>query len=113
MPYTYEQLKGMTVAELREIAAGIENEAVTGYTQLNKEHLLAVLCKVLNIEPHARHKVKAASIDKGAIKSQVKALKVKRDAAVEAHDRAQLKMIRRQMHELRRTLRKAAKKPAK
>ena len=43
MAYTFDQLKGMTVAQLREIAAGIEHEAVKGYTQLNKEHLLTAL----------------------------------------------------------------------
>ena len=32
MPYTYEQLKEMTVAELREIAKGIEHDAVKGHT---------------------------------------------------------------------------------
>ena len=40
MAYTYEQLKHMTVAELREIAKGTDGEIVQGYTQLNKEHLV-------------------------------------------------------------------------
>jgi hypothetical protein len=31
----YEELKQMTVAQLREIAAGIEHDAVKGRTQLN------------------------------------------------------------------------------
>ncbi len=44
MQYTFDQLKGLTVAQLREIAAGIEHEAVKGYTQLNKEHLLTAIC---------------------------------------------------------------------
>lgn len=109
MPYTFDQLKGMTVAQLREIAAGIEqHEAVQGYTQLNKEHLLAALCKALNIDTHVRHKSKAAGQDKAAVKSQMRALKTKRDAALEAHDHAQLKAARRQLHALRRALRRAA-----
>ena len=37
MDHTFEELKKKTVAELREIAAGIGDEAVKGYTQLNKE----------------------------------------------------------------------------
>ncbi len=111
MEYTYDQLKGMTVAQLREIAAGIQqHEAVQGYTQLNKEHLLAALCKALNIDTHTRHKIKAAGIDKAVVKSQMKALKVKRDTALETHDHKQLKALRRQMHELRRSLRRAAAK---
>ncbi|HEY9432235.1 MAG TPA: hypothetical protein VI260_12305 [Blastocatellia bacterium] len=31
----YEELKHKTVAQLREIAAGIEHDAVKGHTQLN------------------------------------------------------------------------------
>ena len=112
MDYSYDQLKGMTVAELREIAAGIQNDAVQGYTQLNKEHLLAALCKTLNIDTHTRHKTKAVGIDKAAVKSQIRALKAKRDAALEKHDHVQLKTLRRQMHELRRSLRREAAKAA-
>jgi hypothetical protein len=108
MEYTYNQLKKMKVAELREIAAGIEDEAVQGYTQLNKEHLLAALCSALNIDTHTRHKIKASGIDKAGIKAEMKSLKQKRDAALEAHDHARLKEVRRQLHGLRRSLRKAA-----
>ena len=108
MQYTYDQLKGMTVAELREIAAGIQNEAVQGYTQLNKEHLLAALCKALNIDTHTRHKLNIAGMDKAGVKLEMRALKLKRDAALESHDHAQLKAARRRLHALRRSLRKAA-----
>ena len=108
MSYTYEQLREKTVAELREIAAGIKHEAVQGYTQLNKEHLLAAMCKALNIDMHLHRKAKAAGINKAQIKSQMKELKQKRDTALKAHDHKQLKVVRRQMHELRRALRKAA-----
>ncbi len=110
MEYTYDQLKGKTVAELRDIASGIQHEAVQGYTQLNKEHLLSALCKALNIDTHTRHKIKAAAIDKAAVKAEMRALKSKRDAALEKHDHAELKTVRRKMHALRRSLRKAAVK---
>ena len=108
MPYTFEQLKGMTVAELREIAAGIEHEAVKGYTQLNKEHLLAAMCKALNIDMHAHRKGKAAGAGKAGIKSQLKGLKQRRNTALAAHDHVQLKAVRHEMHELRHALRQAA-----
>jgi hypothetical protein len=110
MQYTFDQLKGMTVAQMREIAAGIEHEAVKGYTQLNKEHLLTALCTALNIDTHTRHKSKVAGLDKAGIKAHMKELKNKRDAALEAHDHAELKAIRRQLHEVRRSLRKASAK---
>jgi hypothetical protein len=113
MAYTFDQLKGMTVAQLREIAAGIEHEAVKGYTQLNKEHLLTALCTALNIDTHTRHKSKVAGVDKAAVKIQMKELKKKRDAALEAHNHAELKAVRRQLHELRRSLRKAVAVAAK
>ena len=113
MQYTFDQLKGMTVAQLREIAAGIEHEAVKGYTQLNKEHLLVGLCTALNIDTHTRHKSKVSGTDKADVKEEIKALKAKRDAALEAHDHAQLKTVRRQLHTLRRSLRKAAAKIGK
>ena len=106
MPYTYDELKGKTVAELREIAAGIQHEAVQGYTQLNKEHLLVALAKALNLDTHTKHKVKG--VDKSGVKSQMKALRKERDTALAAHDHAQLKKVRRQLHELRRSLRKSA-----
>ena len=106
MPYTYDELKGMTVAQLREIAAGIQHDAVQGYTQLNKEHLLLALAKALNLDTHTRHKL--GGIDKSGVKSQMKQLKKSRDAALKAHDHAQLKQVRRQLHSLRRSLRKAA-----
>jgi uncharacterized protein YpiB (UPF0302 family) len=110
MQYKFDQLKGLTVAQLREIAAGIEHEAVQGYTQLNKEHLLTAICTALNIDTHTRHKSKVAGLGKGEIKSHMKELRAKRDAALDAHDHAGLKAIRRQLHTLRRSLRKASAK---
>ena len=32
-----------------------EHEALKGYTQLNKDHLITALCKVLNLPTHAHH----------------------------------------------------------
>jgi hypothetical protein len=110
MQYTFDQLKGLTVAQLREIAAGIEHEAVKGYTQLNKEHLLAAICTALTIDTHVRHKSKVAGRTKAEIKAHMKELKHKRDDALEAHDHAALKAVRRQLHELRHSMRKAAAK---
>jgi hypothetical protein len=98
----------MTVAQLREIAAGIQDEAVQGYTQLNKEHLLAGLSKALNLDTHTRHKLKLSATEKEGVKSEMRTWKHKRDAALEAHDHAQLKTARRQLHSLRRKLRRAA-----
>jgi len=113
MEYTYDQLKGMTVAQMREIASGIEHEAVKGYTQLNKEHLLEAICNALNIDTHTRHKSKIEGEDKAQIKVKMRALKVKRNEALQAHDHAGLKQVRRELHGLRRQLRKAVSGAAK
>jgi len=104
MEYTFEQLKHKTVAELREIAKGSEHEALQGYTQLNKEHLVVAISKALGIK-HEHHDV--VGVDKASIKSRIKDLKKKRDEALAVHDHAQLKMVRRTIHRLKRQIHKA------
>lgn len=104
MAHTYEELKHKTVADLREIAKGIDHEAVQGYTQLNKEHLLGALAKALGLQ-HEHHDV--VGVDKSSIKARIRELKTQRAAALEAHDRAQLKVVRRTIHRLKRRIHKA------
>ena len=101
---TFEQLRHKTLAELREIAKGIEHEAIQGYTQLNKEHLLVALSKALGIQ-HEHHDV--VGIDKASIKARIRQLKTQREAAIAAHDHAQLKTVRRTIHRLKRRIHKA------
>lgn len=105
MAYTHNELKHKTLAELRDIAKDIDHDAVKGYTQLHKEHLVTALCQALNIEMHEHHDV--VGIDKTAIKSRIKELKKKRDAALAAHDHSQLKQARRSIHRLKRQIHKA------
>ncbi|MGI8732427.1 MAG: hypothetical protein ACR2LM_03880 [Pyrinomonadaceae bacterium] len=104
MDYTYEQLKHMTVADLREIAKGSEHEALQGYTQLNKEHLVVALSQALGIK-HEHHDV--VGVDKASIKARIRELKKKREDALSAHDHAQLKVVRRTIHRLKRQIHKA------
>ena len=102
MAYTLHELKEKTVQELREIAKGAENqEAVLGYSQMNKEHLLPVLAKALGIHEH--HDV--VGIDKPAIKAKMRELRKQRVAALEAHDSEKLRAVRRQLHGLNRQIR--------
>ena len=89
---------------MRSIAADLDHEAVKGYTQLNKDHLLEALSKALGIDVHEHHDV--TGIDKAAIKVQIRGLKKERDAALEAHDHAQLRLVRRQIHGLKHTIRR-------
>ena len=104
MSFTYEELKHKTVAELREIAKGIEHDAVKGYTQLNKDHLIVAIANALGIQ-HIHHEV--VGVDKAAIKARIRELKTKRAAAIAAHDHAQLKTVRRTIHRLKRQIHKA------
>ena len=102
--YTYHDLKEKTIEELREIAKGVENQdAVQGYSQLNKQHLLPALAKALGIDTREHHGV--VGIDKPAIKAKMRELKKQRDAAIEAHDGAKLRGIRRHIHSLNRQIR--------
>ena len=104
MAFTYEQLKHKTVAELRDMAKGIEHEAVQGYTQMNKDHLLVALSKALGIQ-HEHHTV--VGVDKSSIKARIRELKTQREAALAAHDHTQLKVVRRTIHRLKRRIHKA------
>jgi len=104
MAYTFEELKHKTLAELRDIAKGDDNEIVQGYTQMNKEHLVVALAKALGIQ-HVHHEV--IGIDKSSIKARIKELKTQRETALAAHDHAQLKVVRRTIHRLKRQIHKA------
>jgi len=106
MGYTLEDLKKMRVVELREVAAGLDHEAVIGYTQLNKEHLFKAVCKALGVDTHQHHVVK--DVHKSVYKSRIKELKEKKNAALTAHDKAALHDTLKHLRRLKRTLRKIA-----
>ena len=105
MEHTYEELKGMTVAQLREIAKDIEHEAVRGYSSMHKAQMLHGLCVALGIEEHVHHEV--VGVDKGKIKRKIRQLKAERDEAKAAKDRVKHKSILREIHHLKRRLHKA------
>jgi DNA-binding IclR family transcriptional regulator len=105
MSHTFIELKKKTVAELREIAKDVEHEAVQGYSQMNKEHLLVALCKALGIDTHVHHEVKG--LNKAGVKARIRTLKEKLDAAITAGDRKQIKFYHRQIHKQKRQIHKA------
>jgi hypothetical protein len=107
MAHTYEELKGKTIDDLREIAKGLEHEAVKGFTQMNKEHLLPALCKALGIEYHKHPHHAAVGIDKTKVKARMHALKSEKQQAITAADRKKLKALRREYHHLNRRIRAA------
>jgi len=102
--YTYEQLKDMTVGQLREIALGLQHPALEGHSTMHKEHLLPALCKAMDI--HIHHVAVGAT--KSKIKATIRKLKAGRDATLAAGDRAKLAGIRQQLHALKRRLHRMA-----
>ena len=104
MAFTYHELKEKNITQLRDIAKDLQHEAVQGYTQLNKEHLLVALCTALGVSLHEHHE--AAGIDKAAIKAKMRALKKDREAALAAGDHDKLKAVRRSIHGLNRQIKK-------
>jgi hypothetical protein len=105
MAHTYEELSKMTIAQLREIAATVEHEAVKGHTQMHKDQILLALCTALGIEAHAHHHV--VGLDKVAVKARIRALKAKRGAAIEAKNRKELKRLRHNIKRLKHKIRRA------
>jgi protein-arginine kinase activator protein McsA len=103
--YTYTDLKKKTAAQLKEIAAGIEHEAVQGYTQQNKDHLIKAICTALHIDMHAHHEV--VGLNKAELKSKIKELKKTRDAALEKNDHKKLITVRKEIKSLKNQLRRA------
>jgi len=90
------------------MAKGIEHESRKSYTPTSQEHLPPAICKALGIDTHVHraHPAKAG-VHKRGVKARLRALKAERDKALQAHDHAQLKSVRRQMHSLNRKLRAA------
>jgi hypothetical protein len=105
MEHTFEELKKKTVAQLREIAKELNDDALSGHTTMHKADLLKILCQVLGIEAHEHHEV--VGVDKSKVKTQIRELKAKRDAILELKDRKKLKAVRREIRGLKRKLRKA------
>ncbi len=106
MAHTYEELHKMTVAQLREVAEAQSSDDLKGFKSMHKAPLLLALCKVLGVDPHEHHT--ATGIDKPALRAQMRELRVAREAAIEAHDHTELKVVRRKLHSLNRAIRRAS-----
>ena len=105
MEYTYEDLHGKTVAQLRDVAENLgDHPALHGFSTMHKEELLPVICQVLGIEAHVHHEV--VGVDKKKIKAQIRQLKEERDAALAAGDRFAYKRALRAIHRRKGNLRR-------
>ena len=104
--HTFDELKGMTVVQMREIAEGMgDHDALHGYTTMHKEELIVALCTAQGIEAHEHHEV--VGIDKAAVKAKIRDLKAQRQALIDAGDSKRLKVVRRRIRSLKRKIHKA------
>ena len=99
----FHELQKTRVADLREMMKEHLPE-VQGVIGLKKEELVDQLADKMGIEKPTKHV--AAGLGKKAIKAEIRELKIKREAALEAHDHAELKKFRRQIHRRKRRLRR-------
>jgi hypothetical protein len=93
----------MTTPELKELAKGIEG--VSGVHGMKKEELVEVLRKSKGIAPAAAKKGDASL---RVLKKQIRSMKAKRVAAIEAKDRTMATICRRKISRLKKKTRRAA-----
>nr|MEE4266723.1 hypothetical protein [Candidatus Krumholzibacteria bacterium] len=99
----YHDLQKTRVGDLRDMMKE-HLPQVTGVVALKKEELVDMLAEELGIEKP--HKHVAAGLGKRTIKAEIRQLKEKRQAALEASDTAELKKYRRLIHRRKRKLRR-------
>ena len=103
--YTRGQLQRLTTTKLREIA--LELGDVVGVHGMKKDELTDAIFELRGVED-ADADAAEASIDKSALKSEIRELKVRRDTALESGDSVELKRVRKRIKRLKRTLRQAS-----
>lgn len=103
--YTRGQLQRLTTKKLREIA--LELGDVVGVHGMKKDELTEAIFKLRGRE-ETDADADEPSIDKSALKSEIRELKVRRDTALESGDSVELKRVRKRIKRLKRTLRQAS-----
>jgi Rho termination factor, N-terminal domain len=99
----WHELEKKKVTELRDMAK--EKTKLEGVSGMSKEHLVEEIAKVMGI--HKPHKV-AHGQQKTQIKKQIRELKQARDQALQRKDGNELTATRKQLHSLKRQLRRLA-----
>ena len=107
----WKDLEKMTVLKLREEA--LKYPQIEGVHGKHKEQLMDEIANALGIEkPHA-HFTENVVHTKSDLKHRIQDLKIERDKLVDAQDHKKLHEIRREMHELKHTIRRIEAKAAK
>jgi hypothetical protein len=106
----WKDLEKMTVVKLREEA--LKFPQIEGVHGKNKDRLMDEIATILGIEkPHARFNEEVVHT-KSDLKHQIHDLKAQRERLLAAHDYEHLHEVRRQIHELKHTIRKIEAKAA-
>ena len=107
----WKDLERMTVLKLREEALKFPQiESVHGK---NKEQLMDELAQALGIEKPHVHFAEQVVHTKSDLKHQIHELKAEREKLLQSHDYKKLHDVRRQLHELKHTIRKIEAKAAR
>jgi len=95
-------LERMTVKELKDVA--LEIPEITGVHGMNKAELLVAVKRARGIVEETAK----GTTSTRELKKKIQALKVKREAALEADDRATASVYRRRISRLKKKTRRAA-----
>ena len=106
----WKDLEKMTVLKLREEA--LKYPQIEGVHGKNKEQLMDEIAKVLGIEKPHSHFADTVVHTKADLKHKIQELKIEREKLLVAHDHGKLHEVRREMHELKHTIRKLEAKAA-
>ena len=107
----WKDLERMTVLKLREEA--LKYPQIEGVHGKTKEQLMDEIAKALNIEkPHARFTENVVHT-KAELKHKIGELKVEREKLIAVHDHQKLHEVRRELHELKHSIRRIEAKAAK
>ena len=106
----WKDLERMTVLKLREEA--LKFPQIEGVHGKNKEQLMDEIARALSIEKPRLNFTETIVHTKSDLKHKIDLLKAERDKLVQAHDHKKLHDVRRQLHDLKHTIRKIEAKAA-
>jgi hypothetical protein len=106
----WKDLERMTVLKLREEA--LKFPQIEGVHGKNKEKLMDELAAILSIEKPHTHLADQVVHKKSDLKDRIRNLKLEREKLLASHDHVNLHEVRRQIHELKHTIRKIEAKAA-
>jgi hypothetical protein len=107
----WKDLEKMTVLKLREEA--LKYPQIEGVHGKNKEQLMDEIAKALGIEKPHMHFAETVAHTKSDLKQKISGLKTEREKLLTTHDHQRLHEVRRELHELKHTIRKIEAKAAK